>query len=185
MIRWLDQPVPAFPWYSEGGTFYQQGVPETAFTPFREYYTTTGTPVVEVGKGVSTPTRFDISQRTPASIYYATGQGLPYSQYSSIMPSKTNDLWVQGTGNWSQYVVVPVGTQLQLIANASAGGPGGFYEVVQTGNSTVNYNMYQFFQGFNTMTFNAAQVGRHMLYYVVNNQPSDVVVVDVFPQAAR
>ena len=33
------------------------------------------------------------------------------------------------------------------------------------------------------MNFNADQVGRHMLYFVVNNQPSNVVVVDVFAQA--
>jgi hypothetical protein len=33
------------------------------------------------------------------------------------------------------------------------------------------------------MNFNADQIGRHMLYFVVNNQPSNVVVVDVFAQA--
>jgi hypothetical protein len=34
------------------------------------------------------------------------------------------------------------------------------------------------------MNFNADKVGRHMLYFVVNNQPSNVVVVDVFAQAS-
>jgi hypothetical protein len=33
------------------------------------------------------------------------------------------------------------------------------------------------------MNFKADQVGRNMLYFVVNSQPSNVVVVDVFPQA--
>jgi hypothetical protein len=33
------------------------------------------------------------------------------------------------------------------------------------------------------MNFNADQVGRHMLYFVVNNQPSNVVIVDVLAQA--
>ena len=33
------------------------------------------------------------------------------------------------------------------------------------------------------MNYNADQVGRHTLYFVVNNQPSNVVVVDVFAQA--
>jgi hypothetical protein len=32
------------------------------------------------------------------------------------------------------------------------------------------------------MNYNADQVGRHTLYFVVNNQPSNVVVVDVFAQ---
>jgi hypothetical protein len=43
---------------------------------------------------------------------------------------------------------------------------------------------YQFNPGYNTMNYQAAQVGRHMLYFIVNNQPSNVVVVDVFAQAA-
>ncbi|MCK9441221.1 MAG: hypothetical protein M0Q13_07355 [Methanothrix sp.] len=33
------------------------------------------------------------------------------------------------------------------------------------------------------MNFNADMVGRHMLYFVVNNQPSNVIVVDVLAQA--
>lgn len=122
---------------------------------------------VSPGRKISTPTRFDITQRTPANIYYAAGQGLPYSQYASITPSETNDLWIQGAGNWSQYVVVPVGTWLQLVANVATGGPGGFYEIVQTNNATLQYNAYQFYQGYNNMSYNADQVGRHMLYYVV------------------
>jgi hypothetical protein len=32
------------------------------------------------------------------------------------------------------------------------------------------------------MNFNADQVGRHMLYFVVNSQPSNVIIVDVFAQ---
>lgn len=182
MLRWLDQPVTTFPWYTEGGAFYQQGVPETTFIPFREYYTPIGQPVVQLGQGISTPVSVDLSQRTPAYVYYGTGQGLPYSQYAALTSSRTNDLWIQGTGNWTQYAAVPIGTQLNLIANVPVAGPGGFYEVVQTGSPTLNYNTYQFLQGYNTMTFNAGQAGRHMLYYVVNNQPSDVVIVDVFAQ---
>ncbi len=33
------------------------------------------------------------------------------------------------------------------------------------------------------MNFKADQVGRYMLYFVVNSQPSNVVIVDVFAQA--
>jgi len=80
-------------------------------------------------------------------------------------------------------VVTPVGTWIQLVANAPVGGSAGFYEIVQTNTNAVKYNTYQFNQGYNTMNFNADQVGRHMLYFVVNNQPSNVVVVDVFAQS--
>jgi hypothetical protein len=172
---------PNFPWYSTGGSFYSQGVSDTMFSQFREYYTTSSTPVV--GGIISTPSKFDIAHRTPSRIYYGTGQGLPYTQYVSTVPSGTNDLWVQGATNWAQYVVSPVGTWIQLIANAPVGGPAGFYEIVQTDTNTVKYNTYQFNPGYNTMNFAADQVGRHMLYFVVNNQPSNVVIVDVFAQA--
>jgi hypothetical protein len=136
-----------------------------------------------VGGIISTPSKFDIAHRTPSRIYYGTGQALPYTQYISTVPSGTNDLWVQGATSWAQYVVSPVGTWIQLVANAPVGGPAGFYEIVQTDTNTVKYNTYQFNPGYNTMNFAADQVGRHMLYFVVNNQPSNVVVVDVFAQA--
>ncbi|HEX7444840.1 MAG TPA: hypothetical protein VF300_00470 [Methanothrix sp.] len=181
MLQWLDRPVPNFPWYSSNGAFYNQPIPDTTFSPFTEYYTTTGTPVV--GGIISNPTKFDITKKTPSNVYYGAGVGLPYSQYTSIVPSKTNDLWIQGATNWTQYVVTPLGTWLQLVANAPIGGPAGFYEMIQTDKSTSQYKTYQFNQGYNTMNFQADKVGRHTLYFVVNNQPSNVVVVDVFSQA--
>ena len=181
MLQWLDQPVPNFPWYTTGGSFYSQAYSYTTFSPFTEYYVTSGTPVV--GGIISNPTKFDITKKTPSSVYYGAGVGLPYTQYASTVPSKTNDLWVQGATNWTQYVVSPVGYWLQLIAYAPVEGPAGFYEMIQTDTTSSKYKTYQFSQGYNTMNFNADQVGRHMLYFVVNNQPSNVVVVDVFAQA--
>jgi hypothetical protein len=173
---------PNFPWYSSSGSsFYSQPYSETTFSPFREYYTTSGTPVV--GGIISNPTRFNIGQRTPSRIYYGNGQALPYTQYVSTVPSKTNDLWVKGTTNWTQYVVCPVGTWLQLVANAPVGGSAGFYEMIQTNTTSSKYNTYQLNSGYNTMNLYADQVGRHTLYFVVNNQPSNVIVVDVFAQA--
>jgi hypothetical protein len=180
MLQWMDQPVPTFPWYTTGGSFYSQKYSDTTFSPFREYYTTTGTPVV--GGLISNPTKFDITQKKPSHVYYGAGVGLPYSQYTSIAPSKTNDLWIQGATNWTQYVVTPVGTWLQLVGNVPIGGSGGFYEMIQTDTTSSKYKTYQFNQGYNTMDFNAGVVGRHTLYFVVDNQPSNVVVVDVFAE---
>ncbi len=172
---------PNFPWYSNGGSFYSQPYSDTTFTPFTQYYITTGTPAA--GGIISTPVKFDITQKTPSNVYYGTGQALPYTQYVSTVPSKTNDLWVQGATNWTQYVVTPVGTWIQLVANAPVGGPAGFYEMTQTDTTTSKYSTYQFNPGYNTMNYNADKVGRHTLYFVVDNQPSNVVVVDVFAQA--
>jgi len=180
--NWLNQPTNYFPWYSSSrSSFYSQGYSENTFSAFREYYATSGTPVV--GGIISTPIKFDIAQKTPTTIYYGVGQALPYTQYMSSVPSKTNDLWVQGATSWSQYVVSPVGTWLQLVANAPVGGSAGFYEIVQTDTTATKYSTYQFYPGYNTMNFNADQVGRHLLSFVVNNQPSNVVIVDVFAQS--
>ena len=176
-------PYPNFPWYSSTGprSFYSQGYSDITFSPFREYYASSGTTVVS--GIISTPIKFDIAQKTPSRIYFGTGQPLPYTQYVSTAPSRTNELWVQGATDWSQYVVSPLGTWLQLVAYAPVGGSAGFYEIVQTDTTTPNYKTYQFYPGYNTMNFNANQVGRHILLYVVNNQPSNVVIVDVFAQA--
>jgi hypothetical protein len=78
---------PNFPWYSSSGSsFYSQPYSDTTFSPFREYYTPSGTPVV--GGIISTPVKFDIAQRTPSRIYYGNGQALPYTQYVSTVPSR-------------------------------------------------------------------------------------------------
>jgi hypothetical protein len=148
-----------------------------------EYYATTGAPIE--GGIISNPAKFDITQKTPSSVFYGAGVGLPFSQYDSVVPSKTNDLWIQGATNWTQYVITPVGTWLQLVAYAPVEGPAGFYETIQTDNTSPKYKTYQFNQGYNTMNFKADEIGRHMLYFVVNSQPSNVVIVDVLAQAQQ
>lgn len=182
MLQWLDTPVPNFPWYTtDAGAFYSEAAPETTFSPFTQYYLTSGTPVE--GGIISNPATFDITNKAPSTVYYGAGVGLPYSQYAATVTSKTNDLWIQGATNWTQYVVSPAGTWLQLVAYAPVAGPAGFYETTQTDATSSEYKTYQFNQGYNSMNFHADQVGRHMLYFVVNSQPSNIVIVDVFPQA--
>jgi hypothetical protein len=181
MLRWLDAPVSNLPWYSADLTFYKQAVPDTTFSPYQEYYARTGAPVE--GGIISNPTKFNVTEKMPSSVFYGAGVGLPYSQYAAVVPSKTNDLWIQGATNWTQYVVSPVGTWVQLIAYTPVEGPAGFYETIQTDTTNSKYKIYQFNQGYNTMSFNAEEVGRHMLYFVVNSQPSNVVIVDVLAQA--
>lgn len=189
MVQWLDRPVPVFPWYSSTDKFYTERIPETYFSPYQEYYTRTGyyvelgTPAPATGGVVTDPVTFDIATATPSNVYYGAGLGLPYSQYLTLAPSLTNDLWVRGEANWTQYVVSPVGNYLQLVADVPIEGHAGFYEVVQGDTTAPRYKTYQFSEGYNTMDFYADQVGRHMLYFVINNQPSNVVIVDVFNPA--
>jgi hypothetical protein len=179
MVRWLDMPVTSFPWYSSDVSFYRQAVPAATFVPFWQYYSVKGKPIAV---GISDPAKFDIAQGTPFSVIYGAGEALRYSQYAPLVPAKANELWFQGATNWTQYLVCPLGTALRLVARVPVGGTGGFYEIVQNNTTSLKYRTYQFYQGYNTMDYAADQIGRHMLYFVVNNQPSSVVVADVFSQ---
>lgn len=174
-----------FPWYNSNISFYYgfNASPEMsqAFSFFSEYYINTGTPII--GGIVSTPIRYEITQGTPSTVYFAGGQQLPYSQFASAVLPRGNELWVQGASDWSQYVVAPVGAWLQLVAYTPQGGSAGFYEIVQTGTASIKYRTYQLYPGYNRMDFYADQPGRHILLFVVNNQPSNAVIVDVFYQA--
>jgi len=85
MVRWLDAPVDSYPWYSSDVKFYKQQVPYTTFSRYNEYFTTTGTSVV--GGIIGNPSLFDITKEAPSSVYYGSGQGLPYSQYVSLLPT--------------------------------------------------------------------------------------------------
>jgi hypothetical protein len=56
--------------------------------------------------------------------------------------------------------------------------------LIQTNAVSTDYRTAQFEPGYSSMSFIAGQTGRHMFYFVVNNQPSNVVIVDVFSQAS-
>ncbi len=178
----------SFPGISYNFTFPSYGFNETynasmsnAFSFFSEYYINTGTPIV--GGIVSVPVQFNIAQRTPSRVYLVSGQAIPYSQYTSMVVANSNQLWIQGATDWSQYVISPVGTWLQLVAYTPNGGNANVYDIIQTSGSAVKYRQYQLYPGYNSMNFYVGDAGRHMLYFIVNNQPSNIVVIDAAYQA--
>ncbi len=181
MKQWLDEPVPSGPGYNSHSSFNNQAYSTPIRSTFKEYRKTNG---ATVGRGIiSNPAEFDITQETPSSVYYGAGHELPYSKYVSILPFETNDLWIRGAANWTRYFAAPVGTKLHLIANVSRGGPAAFYEVIQTDTTISKNNIYQFYEGYNSMDFIPDQTGRYMLYFVADNQSSNLVIVDVTGQA--
>lgn len=184
MLDWLDQPVPSasYPLNTSDASLYSTGAAESAFVPYNEYYKA-ATKAAEGGV-IGNPAPLDISGNEPMAVYYGDGQGLTYSQYASAMATRS-DLWIKGTANWSQYAAVPLGSSLELVAYAPQGGNAGFYQSIQTTSIFHDYGTYQLNPGYSTMSFDADQAGRHMLYFVINNQPSDVVIVDVFPPQAE
>ena len=185
MVRWLDAPVPSYPWYGSDLSFYKRLAPASAFTPFSQYYAEAEVEAEapQEAEIISSPEPFNITAGAPKYVFYASGQGLPFSQYLSTEPSRSSDLWIRGRENWTQYVVSPVGAAVELVANVPGGGSGGFYQTVQTETASLNSKTYQFYDGYNSMIFRADRIGRHLLYLVADNQPSNVVVIDVFAQA--
>ena len=135
------------------------------------------------GEIVSNPVKFNVTQSPPSYLYYGNGQGLAYAQYLSITAPQANDLWIRGRQNWTQYLVSPVGTTLDLVGRVPLGGTGGFFESITNGTNAQRSRIYQFHQGYNSMKYRADEMGRHMLYFVVDNQPSNVIIIDVFAQA--
>ena len=184
MVRWLDAPVPSYPWYGSDLSFYKRLAPASAFTPFSQYYAQAEAEPPQESEVISRPVPFNITAGAPKYVFYASGQGLPFSQYLSTEPSRSSDLWIRGRENWTQYVVSPMGAAVELVANVPNGGSGGFYHTVQTETASLSSKTYQFYDGYNSMIFRADRIGRHLLYLVADNQPSNVVVIDVFAQAA-
>ncbi|MDD1749186.1 MAG: hypothetical protein LUO89_04855 [Methanothrix sp.] len=163
------------PWF---GPEFENTSSATSF--FSEFYINTSVPVV----GGFTPVKIDVTHKTPAKIYFGSGREVTYTQYqSAIATARGNELWIQKGLDWSQYAIVPAGTGMQFIAFAPAGGQADYYELLQTDSMTITSKSVNFYSGYNSMNFKADKVGRHILLFVLNNQPSNAVIVDVISQA--
>ena len=113
--------------------------------------------------------------REPSSIRLAD-RSTSYASYQSTYMGG-NSLWIMGSSSWAQRVVCPLGAYLSLLAYSSSGGRADFYEIYPDGRLLPK--SYSFYPGYSRLIFEADEVGRHILIFVVNNQPSNVVIVDV------
>ena len=147
---------------------------------FSEFYMGTSIPVISG----SAPVKIDVTHQMPSKIYFGSGQEVLYTQYQSAMASsRGNELWIQKGADWSQYAIVPVGTGMQFIAFAPAGGQADYYEIIQTDSMNITGKRMNFYSGYNSLNFMADKVGRHIFLFVLNNQPSNSIIVDVISQA--
>jgi len=122
---------------------------------------------------------YSISGQEPTALYTGgpSGRSFTYSEYQSTYGG-LNALWIQGSTSWTRYVVCPVGAYLRLLAYSSGRGLADFYEIDPGGR--LSRDSYRFDPGYNRLaTFHADEVGRHVLLFVVDNRPSNVVIVDV------
>jgi plastocyanin len=147
----------------------------SALQQFSQYYRSTS----EAPKDqLTTPTQIDLKGMEPATIYFgSTQKAVPYSQYQTYaLTTGANSLWIQGASSWTQYAMVPQGSMLTMITMSSSGGQGYLYEVYPDG--TLDKNGYYFYP-YNQIGFYADQVGEHQLFFNIDGQPSNVIVIDV------
>ena len=129
---------------------------------------------------LTAPTKIDLKGVEPDTIYFgSTQKAVPYSQYQTYaLTTGANSLWIQGATSWTQYAMVPQGSMLTMITVSPTGGESYLYEVYPDG--TLDKNGYYFYP-YNQIGFYADQVGEHQLFFNIEGQPSNVIVIDVIP----
>ncbi len=157
----------------------QINAPSSIVTPnatsqYAQYYTM---PTVSApSTHISAPAQTLIVGKT-ATLYLGTQQqSVPYSQYqananNAVVPT----LWIQGTGSWTQYVTVPQGATVPLIAVSPTGGSGYLGEIL----NGITYNSNFYFYPNSILTFYADTIGQHTLSVSINGQPSNQVTINV------
>lgn len=103
---------------------------------------------------------------------------MPYSQYQSNYGSYSGStsLWIQGTSGLTQYVTVPQGASLSLIAISPTGGNGYLFEMAPGGMTNTNY---YYFNQYNQMNYYADTIGQHVLLIVINGRTSNSIIINV------
>jgi hypothetical protein len=143
---------------------------------FTQFYTIAPGPAPS--NPVGAPQQFDIAGNVPSTLYLGEQMyPVPYSQYQSDpVPAGANSLWVKGITNWTQYVAVPQGATVAILAVSPTGGSATLNYMDSAGQT---YSHDYFFYPNSLLTFYAATIGRHMLWFVASGQSSNQVIIDV------
>ena len=126
---------------------------------------------------ISAPEQTLIIGKTPTIVYLGTQQqSVPNSQYqananNAFVPS----LWIQEAGSWTQYVEVPQGATVTLIA-VSPNGASGYLSEILNGAA---YNSSFYFYPNSMLTFYADTIGQHTLSVNINGHSSNQVTINV------
>jgi plastocyanin len=148
-----------------------------ALQKFSQYYSPVSEEPVEQ---LTTPSKISLNEVEPDTLYFgSTQKAMTYAQYkSNALATGTNSLWIAGASSWTQYAVVPLGSELNLIAISPSGGYGRLYEIYPDGTLFTNsYSLYP----YNQIGFYADEVGEHQLFFNIDGQPSNVIVIYVVP----
>jgi len=125
---------------------------------------------------------YNIEGQEPSSLLIG-GQQQKSIAYSQMQPYSVftggNTLWILGETSWTQYAQVPLGASMSLIAVTPNGGSAALYEIYPGGQKVDTSNVY--LSGYNLIPFTADVAGQHVLLFVINNQASNAVIIDVLP----
>jgi hypothetical protein len=123
--------------------------------------------------------QFSLTGQQPTTLYVGgpDQEAVAYSQLPSYSAfTGGNSLWIQGTSSWTQYVQVPQGSHLSLIAMTPGGGFGYLFEIYPSGKLDRSYS---YFYPTTRIGFIADEIGQHVLLFTANNFASNAIIIDV------
>lgn len=121
---------------------------------------------------------FNISGREPSMVILGK-TSVPFREYQSCV--RSTELWLESGANWTKYLDVRQGQSLKLMAYTLPGGDGDLY-LIDYANSTILHRGCHLHPGYSSVTLTADKIGRTMVVLMVENQPSNALVIDVLPQ---
>jgi hypothetical protein len=147
----------------------------------------TATPLIKSGSSnssspsvnVSIPdlSNLNISGKEPSAVILGEVK-IPYQEYQSRV--RSIELWLESGANWTQYLEVHKGDSLELLAYTPSMGNGDLY-LVNYANSSISHRGYHLQPGYYDAILRLEKVGRMMLILMVENQPSNALIIDVLP----
>ncbi len=165
-----------------GGSSYAQSSQTTtssqsSLMKYSQYYTSADGQFEEQ---ITSPEKIELNDVQPDTVYFGTDQkSVSYNQYqTNYLSTGGNWLWISGTDSWTQYAMVPMGSILRMIMITPSGGSGNLYEIYPSGSlGTSSF----YFYAYNELDFYADEAGQHLLFFNIDGQPSNVIVIEVLP----
>ncbi len=91
-------------------------------------------------------------------------------------------LWIESSAGLIQYASIPQGSSIPLVAYSSVAAPGIVFDFYPADGSNQGFYIqypYNFYAGYNQLTFSGEKAGRHVLSFVVDGQLSNSITIDV------
>lgn len=120
----------------------------------------------------------NISGKEPSALVVG-GKEIPFEEYASR--NRSDELWTQKGGHWSQYASSSAGEPLTMIAYAPEGGTADVYRIDYSHNATY-HRQYELMPGYSSGEIALKEPGRVIILMAVNDQPSNGLIIDVTPE---